>query len=273
MDEGEALQAHYGLGKERDRLSTARGRLEFERSKEILARHLPPPGTGVVADIGGGSGRYALWLAERGHAVEHRDPVPLHVAQVREGADAAGVGGAVRTAAADARDLDLGDACADAVLLLGPLYHLRRRADRVCALREAARVVRPGGAVFAAAISRWAPRHDDLIALLRYRDDPSITARIVETERSGWMPPPFPGAFWAYLHRPGELRDEVAEAGLDVVDLVGVEGLGHVLPDLDARMDDPLDRAALLDAARATERVPELLGVSPHLIATGVCPR
>ncbi len=64
----------------------------------------------------------------------------------------------VDTAVADARHLDLPDASVDAVLLLGPLYHLYERADRLQALREARRIARPGAPVFAAAISRWAPR-------------------------------------------------------------------------------------------------------------------
>jgi hypothetical protein len=51
-----------------------------------------------------------------------------------------------------------------------------------------------------------------------------------------------------------------------------VEGMGFVLHDLDQRLADPLDRAVVLDAARATERVPELLGIGPHLLATAVRP-
>lgn len=54
-----ALHGHYALGKERDRLGDANGVVEFERTKEILLRHLPAPPS-VVADIGGGPGRYAL---------------------------------------------------------------------------------------------------------------------------------------------------------------------------------------------------------------------
>jgi SAM-dependent methyltransferase len=129
-----ALQEHYALGKERDRLAEARGILEFERTKEIVLRHLPAPPS-VIADIGGGPGRYALWLAERGHRVEHRDLMPLHVDQVRAVADVSRINAAV----GDARDLDLDDGAVDAVLLLGPLYHLRRREERLQALR------RPGG--------------------------------------------------------------------------------------------------------------------------------
>ncbi|TDD61036.1 hypothetical protein E1293_45255, partial [Actinomadura darangshiensis] len=79
----ELLTRYYAQGGERDRLTTARGQIEFERTKEIVLRHLPPaPST--VADIGGGAGPYTLWLAGRGHRVEHRDLMPLHVQQLRE---------------------------------------------------------------------------------------------------------------------------------------------------------------------------------------------
>lgn len=71
-----ALYEHYARGEERDRLTEARGVLEFERTKEIVLRQLPAPPS-VIADIGGGPGRYAQWLAERGHRVEHRDLMPL----------------------------------------------------------------------------------------------------------------------------------------------------------------------------------------------------
>jgi len=137
------LHEHYARGEERGRLAEGHGRLEFARTTEIILRRLPAA-PALVADIGGGPGRYALWLAGLGYRVEHRDLVPLHVRQLREDAD--GIAG-LRTAVSDARDLDLADASVDAVLLLGPLYHLRRRAERVRALGEARRVVQPAGPV------------------------------------------------------------------------------------------------------------------------------
>jgi SAM-dependent methyltransferase len=138
----EATVAHYTLGAERERLTTPRGAIEFERTKDILGRYLPPA-PAVIADIGGGPGRYALWLAERGYRVYHRDLVGLHVQQLRD-ALAAHPNAAIDTAIGDARQLDLPDAAVDAVLLLGPLYHLPRRRDRVQVLTEAKRIVRPG---------------------------------------------------------------------------------------------------------------------------------
>ena len=69
----------------------------------------------------------------------------------------------VRTAVGDARSLDLPDSSVDAVLLLGPMYHLRERADRIRTLREARRVVRDRGPIFIATISRWAARLDGVL--------------------------------------------------------------------------------------------------------------
>ena len=262
------VRAYYERGEERERLSDGRGQLEFIRTTEIVGRNLPPR-PAVIADIGGGPGRYALWLASLGYQVEHRDLMPLHVTQLQ--VDGAAVPG-IRTAIGDARALDLPDASADAVLLLGPLYHLARRADRMTAIGEAARILRPGGALFAAAISRWATRIDGIIGQQIYLKYPAALDLIDEAERTGVFPPLHAGAFSAYSHRPDDLRAELTEAGFEVTDLVSVEGPGMILPDLEARMDDPADRVAILEGARALERVPELIGFGPHLLATAIFP-
>ena len=264
-DDG-ALRAHYERGLERERLSDGRGDLEFTRTTEITRGRLPAA-PAVVADIGGGPGRYALWLASLGYRVEHRDLMPLHVEQLT--ADAAGVP-EISTAVGDVRDLDLPDASVDAVLLFGPLYHLTDRAERVRALRECARIVRPGGPVLAAAISRWAFRIDGTLRERTYLRYPAAAGLTGEVDRTGLLPPLAEGAFTAFCHRPGELREELGEAGLEVADLVSVEGPAFILGDLDARMADPADRSAVLEVARAIERIPELVGFGPHLIATGI---
>jgi SAM-dependent methyltransferase len=273
--EDTALQAHYDRGKERDRLGQGGGLLEFTRTTEIVLRHLPGP-PAVVADIGGGPGRYALWLAGLGYHVEHRDLMPLHVQQLRADADSIdGLDGldGLHTAVGDARDLDLGDASVDALLLLGPLYHLRERAERVRALAEARRVVRPGGPVFVAAISRWAPRIDGELRERLYLRYPHFRELPPQVERTGQLPPLYPGSFAGYCHRPLQLRAEIRDAGLEVADLVSVEGPAYLLADLTERLEDPAERAVILDTARAIERVPELLGIGPHLLATAIRPR
>ena len=111
--------------------------------------------------------------------------------------------------------------------------------------------------------ARAKPFMDKLRAFLERVDSDEI-------DRTGILPPLGEGAFNGFCHRPGELRDEIAEAGLEVADLVSVEGPAFILGDLDARMADPVDRSVALTVARAIERVPELTGFGPHLIATGI---
>jgi SAM-dependent methyltransferase len=261
------IEAYYARDEERDRLAAGPvGVIEFERTKEIILRLLPPA-PAVVADIGGGPGGYTQWLAGLGYRVEHRDLMPLHVEQVRA---ALGDNGLVRTMHGNALDLDLPDASVDAVLLLGPIYHLKNRADRIKALREAARIVRPGGPVFVAAISRWAPRLDGELRSKLYEKYPHSTSALPELERRGFMAPLHPAAFTAFCHRPGQLRSEVLAAGLRVADLVSVEGAAFLLGDLAERLAVPRDRQAVFDTLRVTERVPELLGVGPHLLVSAV---
>jgi SAM-dependent methyltransferase len=263
-DDRAPLHAYYELGKERDRLEAGVGALEFERTKEIVARNLPAPPS-VIADIGGGPGRYSAWLASLGHGIRHRDLVPLHVEQAA--AALAGLDG-VETAVGDALALDLADASVDAVLLLGPLYHLPRRQDRVRALGEAGRVVRPGGPVFVAAISRWAARLDGVLRQRLYRELEGMIDELDQIERTGEMRPLFPGSFNGYSHRPRQLAAEVRAAGLELVDLVGVEGPASMLSDLAERFEDQRDAEVVFDSARALERVPELIGMGPHFLAT-----
>jgi SAM-dependent methyltransferase len=265
MSDDDHLHAYYARGEEQARLRSGAGLVEFERTCEIVLRHLPAaPST--VADVGGGPGEYAVWLAKRGHTVLHRDVVPSHVEQVEDAAAAAGV--EVDAEVADARRLDLPDDTADAFLLLGPLYHLRSRDDRLAALREAARVTRPGGPIFVAAISRWAARLDGVVSKRLYESVPGFREILPEAERSGYLPPLFEGSFTAYTHRPVELRAEILDAALELVDLVNVEGVAFLLSDLDERLADPEAKEIVMDAARDLERVPELLGLGPHLLAT-----
>ena len=262
VDADEVMFAHYSRRLEADRLISPKGLLEFERTIEIIERVVPPP-PAVVADVGGGPGRYSAWLAERGYRVEHRDRVALHVEQM----SSAALQG-VHTAVGDARALDLPDSSVDVVLLLGPLYHLIDRHDRTQALTEARRVVRPGGRVFVAAISRWAARLDGVLTERLYETRPNALEVITASESDGRLLPLAPGGFGGYTHRPSDLADEIHDAGLTLEDLVGVEGLPIASSELTGRLTDPAAHQVLLDSARAIERIPELLGLSSHLIAT-----
>jgi SAM-dependent methyltransferase len=249
---------------EGQRLARGLGRLELLRTREIVRRHLPPPPRRVL-DVGGGTGVHAAWLAADGHHVHLVDRVPGHVDRARRLATGPG---RVTAEVGDARDLPAEDGSFDAVLLLGPLYHLTERADRVRALREAARVVGPGGLVFAAAISRFASLFDGLARGFLF--DPEFRPIVERDLREGQHRNPRRRPHWfttAFFHHPEELRAEVAEAGLEVLELVGVEGLAGSLPQLGQRWESDRDRELILWSARVVEAEPSLLGLSAHLLA------
>ena len=98
--------------------------------------------------------------ASLGYEVHLVDATPrlLDLARRREG----GNGRLASIGHGDARRLTFSDAAFDAALLLGPLYHLTSRSDRLAALAEAARILRPRGVLMAAGISRYAGTLDGL---------------------------------------------------------------------------------------------------------------
>ena len=253
---------HYSLGIEEDRLTEGEtSRIEFARTKELLERFLPPAPAKLL-DVGGGPGRYASWLAELGYEVDMIDPVPLHLEQA---AERSRTGVSFTTTAGDARDLAVGDSAYDAVLMLGPLYHLPDRDDRVRALSEARRVVKPGGPVIIALISRFASLLDGLRS--GTLSDPSVRPyiqRVLETgvnANPGKRPEYFTTA---YFHHPDEIEGECEDAGLRCETVLGIEGLGWLTWE---KWDDPEGRENILRVARALEDEPTVKGASTHLLA------
>jgi SAM-dependent methyltransferase len=257
------MAAHYASVSEQHRLG--QWSLERVRTWELLARYLPPP-PAVVLDVGGAAGVYALPLAGQGYEVHLVDPLRLHVEQaLRASGEQPGTPLASATVG-DARQLDHPDASVEAVLLFGPLYHLTDRADRVRALVEARRVLRPGGVLAAAVIVRFASTLDGL--LRGYLDEPAFEAIVERDVRDGQHRNPTGRPEWfttAYFHLPEELDQEVTDSGLRLDAVLAVEGPAWLLPDIQGRLADPARRERVLAAVRRVEAEPSLLGASSHL--------
>lgn len=241
---------------------SADGVLEMVRTQELLRRYLPPaPAT--VLDVGGGPGAHARWLVKDGYTVHLVDPIQRHVDQAVE------VGCTVELG--DARALIAEDASFDVVLLLGPLYHLPDPGDRRKALAEAYRVMRPGGLVAAAAISRYASIWENAATTGLAREPvQQAVERILATGVHDGKK-----AFTlASFHTGPELADELTGAGFADVAVRGVEGpawglLKAVEQQTGASaVDTPLFDAALA-AARMAEPYPDLLAAGSHLLAVG----
>lgn len=256
------IRAYYERGHEVDRLKgrLPSGPLELLRTKEIVLRFIRPAPLDVL-DVGGGAGAHAAWLAQRGDRVQLVDPLPLHVEQARETIPK------ISAELGDARQLAQVDDSVDVVLLLGPLYHLIDRHERLLALSEARRVLRDGGLLFAAAISRFAALLDLLVRLDRLHE-PEVLATVSACVESGVFRGASAGLFTtAYFHLPREFAREVAEAGFVDTRVFNVEGPGFLVSDFAERWRDERRREAILAAARLIEEEPETLGASSHLLA------
>ena len=266
MSMSREMHAHYSSCEERERLSFGAGRLELLRSQEIITRFLPHP-PAVILDVGGAAGVYSFWLAERGYETHLLDPVELHVEQARERGQRSGTGCPASVAVGDARRLERADASVDAVLLLGPLYHLTSRDDRVLALSEAGRVLKPGGIVFAATISRFASLLDGLKRNLL--DDAEFVPIVDRDLREGQHRNPSGHAAYfttAFFHRPSEISAEIEDADLVHEATLAVEGPLWMATEFDRQWDDPERRRLLLDFLRRVETEPSILGVSAHML-------
>jgi SAM-dependent methyltransferase len=255
---------------EGQRLTRGLGELELLRTREIVRRHLPDRPLRVL-DVGGATGVHAAWLAADGHRVHVVDPVAAQIARVLESPGARA--GRITAEVGDARRLAFEEAAFDAALLLGPLYHLTERDDRLTALAEARRVVRPDGPVFAAAISRFASLFDGLARGFLF--EPGFEDIVQRDLRDGQHRNPTGHPQWfttAYFHHPDELEEELRAAGLRVRETVGVEGLAGWLGHLGDRWPEPAAREAILRSARAVEAEACLRGLSAHLLGVAVRP-
>jgi ubiquinone/menaquinone biosynthesis C-methylase UbiE len=256
----EDILTYYLQGTEQTRLSSGAGLLEYLRTRELLARYLPQS-PAVILDAGGGAGVYALPLATQGYELHLIDPVPLHIEQATKASQEQTVL-LSSIEVGDARRLRWPEASFDAVLLLGPLYHLPEREDRLTALREAHRVLRPDGVIFAAAISRFT----STLEALRWDllSQPDFKKRVDRALSQGQRQDPT-----AYTHLPEELCQEIAEVGFSLEALVAVEGPGWLVPNLDEQLADHSGRDNLLSLLRIIESESSLIGVSPHIMGIG----
>ena len=263
------IQYYENLENESVRLDKGTAQLESERTREILREYLPAPPARIL-DVGGGPGAYAFWLAEQSYEVHLLDIVPLHIEQAKE-RDRDGILKSARVG--DARTLDFETDSVDVVLLLGPLYHLPERPDRIAALEESLRVLKPGGILFCAAISRFASFLDGMRK--GYLFDP-VFSRIVlkdldegRHENPGMDPRYFTTACF---HRPQELEEEITDAGFDLVKTIGLEGPAWVLGNFDDLWADEAKRKELLTFLKLVETETSLIGVSAHFLSVAKAP-
>jgi ubiquinone/menaquinone biosynthesis C-methylase UbiE len=260
------IQQYYQNEIEKNRLELDHFKLEGLRTKAIISRYLNARGL-AIADIGGGAGFYAFWLHSLGHHVSMIDFSPRNVALAQEYAMKQNLSLSF-CEQGDARNLPFKNQQFDLVLLLGPLYHLVERAERVQSLKEAKRILKPGGVLIAAMISRYASLLDGFRRDL-FRDEQfdGIVMNDLKTgvHRNTTGNPEY--FTTAYFHTPQEIKDEVNESGLQLEKLIAVEGAGWLIDNISEKLDDHRwwNRASrILEQVESND---DLMAMSPHFIA------
>ncbi|HEY9001980.1 MAG TPA: class I SAM-dependent methyltransferase [Mucilaginibacter sp.] len=256
----------YSNTSEEGRLQLGLGPLEFERNKELISRYLPKKGT--VIDVGGGPGVYSEWLAGLGHEVILIDPVEKHIRQATKRSNK--LKKPFKSLLGEAQKLELADNIADVVILHGPLYHLQSKVDRIRAISEAKRIVKPKGVVLGFTINYTA---STIAALLNgFIHAPEIFDMCMKELKSGIHTPPknMPGVLpSAYFHRPDELKAEFEEAGLTYLDTFAVEGLIWMDKNYFETRSDSKKKEKIMQLMKVTESDPGLLSLSPHMMIAG----
>ena len=242
-------------------------RMEFRNTVDYLDRNLPE--SGRILDVGGAAGRYAVWLAERGYDVHLVDVSETQVELARENAAERGLDGKISAEQGDVRDLRFEDGEFDAVCCLGgPLSHVVDDDERARAMVELRRVVAPGAPVFVSVISRFAAIRD----ILKFNLDSSHGLLVPIAEDGKYteerVAEHADGEGWAECHffRTDEFEAELEDAGFDVEQLVGLEGIANRMkPELVEASDEAVE-----DVRQVVELLREdraMVDFSEHMLA------
>ena len=260
------IKDYYSNEIEKNRLELDFFQLEGIRTKEIISRYLSKNSLRII-DIGGGAGYYAFWLQEKGNQVSLLDLSPKNIQLVKEYSIKTGIQ-LTGVEQGDATSLNFKDGQFDLVLLLGPLYHLIHKEERIKALTEAKRVLKPNGILLTAVISRYASLFDgfkrDLIVDDRFEklliDDLKTGIHINETENSEYFTT-------AYFHTPAEIRNEIIESGLKIEKLVAIESFGWAIDNFKEKSKSPGYMFKLQKIIAMVETNDDLISMSPHIMA------
>lgn len=243
--------------------------LEYIRCKEIIARYLSNDNMAVL-DVGGATGAFSFWLAQLGHKVSLVDFTSKHTEIARLRQNEIGVSlESIETA--DARELPYTNDSFDVVLLMGPLYHLVDRADRIKALKEAYRVLKPGGILICEVISRFASMIDGFnyelitdVEFLSIMEKDIKTGLHQDTSKSKQY---FTDA---YFHHADEVPQELEDSGFGFQELIAVTSFGSIIQDINDKIMDEKYLNILLSTIKLVENDRSLMGISSHYIGIGI---
>ena len=254
----------YHRYNEDGRLYRGCGILEKIRTKEILSRYLHSNDLNI-ADIGGGTGEYAIWLKKMGNHVSLVDLSPKHIEIVKERCHIEGI--ELECAlVGNAMETHLESESFDIVLMLGPLYHLINSEERIKCLQEGSRILKQGGVLICSAISRYATlmygyQHGSI-------NDPDFQSIVKQDLETGIHIDHSGKDFFtdAYFHTVHDLEEELSMAGFQILKSIGIEGPFWWFNDIESHCNDETKLHQMLQYIKMVESEKEIIGASNHLL-------
>lgn len=264
-DDVSDIAAYYNADPEREHWRLERHQLEYDLTWRYLNQYLPSQGS--ILEVGAATGRYTLELVKRGYKLTAVDLSAALIEECRQIIADEGLESQVRLVLADARDLGTVDETDfDAVLLMGPLYHLIEEADRKLALKESFERLRGGGILFSSFISRFGIMGDLIRNVPDWIEDQDEVQSLLARGRD---PDRFPrGGFRGYFARVSEIAPLHEAIGFETLTVAGVEP-GISADDESYNKLEAEQRQLWLDLFFEISRERSIIGASRHILYVG----
>lgn len=264
IDDISDIAAYYDKDPQVEHNRLTINQLEYDLTWRLLDEYLPPHGS--ILEIGAATGRYTLGLVHRGYAVTAVDLSKNNIKACQNNLTKAGFHEKVQYIVADARNLgSILKKDFDAVLMMGPLYHLVVESDRILALREAFDRLRLGGVIFSAFISRygiWGSLLKDNPGWIEFQEE----VRSVLTkgrDHDDWTQ-----EFRGYAAEVAEIAPLHEDSGFSTIKVVGVEPCISADDESYNKLEGKR-RKLFLDLFFEICDKPSIVGASRHLLYIG----
>jgi len=258
------IEVFYNNASEETRLEKGMGVFEIERIKSLIEKYLSTTSSKIL-DVGGGTGKYSEWLAQKGHTVHLVEPVIKHL-QIAEFRSKK-LKNKFSVHLGESRKLEFPNNYADLIILHGPLYHLQKKENRDLSIKEAKRVLKNNGIILGFAINYTA---STVVGLLNGLIHKKSFFELCKNElTTGIHNPPddFPWLLAeAYYHKPEQLKAEFINQDLTYLNTYAVEGMAWLDKDFFVNMLNDKKRKNLIELLQITENDSYILPFSPHMM-------
>ena len=255
MKQMSELEKHYNKFNEDKRLTRRHGQVEYITSMKYIHKYLEGMDkSSKILDIGAGTGRYSVALAEEGYDVTAVELVKYNLGILKS------KNSAVKAMQGNAMKLKkLEDNTFDLTLLFGPMYHLYTFEDKLKALSEAKRVTRPGGIILVAYVMNeygvitYGFKENNVLECIK---DGRLTEdfKCVSSEKD----------LYDYM-RLEDIQKLNEAAGLERIQIISADGPADYLRPVLNAMDEETFEMFIKYHLSTCER-PELLGACAHTL-------